>query len=169
MNTVVKSYFISFDSRTQIIISLKSSCELLTWQPDNGTHNPLLKATARCGDLDCGYRDTSQSLSLIICQVVHGWQRNVERIGARMIHGCYIEATAYALRVSIRELPTSATGGRVPACDRVGGTDIREVGKRAESGIAKCLQAIGTVGTCDGVQRGGAIIIPSVVGDGDGG
>lgn len=102
----------------------------------------------------------SQLHSLATRQGVHGVERNVEA-GGGVVNGQDVDGVA-----AVRELPAGAAGGRVPAPDGGGASDVGELGDLAlRLPVVAGDEAVGAVGAGDGCQGTRAVVVAGVVGD----
>lgn len=126
-----------------------------------------LEATLRGIRERISSRDTAQLLRLVVGQLVHGAQAEVEATGSSIdrsdvdslvdLAGLVVDAVAVA---AVRA---------VPAGDGRGAADEGEFGQRAEGRVALGDEAVGTVGAGDGGQGGAGVVVGRVVGDRHGG
>ena len=80
--------------------------------------------------LRVGHGDATQELSLVVRELVHRSEGDVESVVAGMIHSKNIDALAV-----VGELPASTTGSRVPSAYSECAADPRETGERTEGGV----------------------------------
>lgn len=127
---------------------------LLCWQSTGSTIHRNIRSS-----------NPSQLRSLIIRQIIHSLQSNVET-SRRRIHSEDIDRAGNLSRGEA-QLVALATVRTVPAGNCWGTSDQWEGGQRAECGVAVCFQAVDAVGAGDCVQGGCAHVVLCVVGDGD--
>ena len=105
------------------------------------------ETTDRARDLFGSNVNSAKLHRLILREDVHGFQRDVEGPGARMIYRQHINGHPGG---RVGQLPACATIDRVEAFDRAGGADEGKLGDRTKRREPRCQSVYaGGAGLCE--------------------